>query len=290
MKILVSTDTSCLISKDTFKNLDISVFPLNVLIDEVEYLDGVSIGQEELSVAMKEDKNIKTSTPPLGVVIEYFENLFAKGYDQIIHFTISSKFSSMYSLFKTVSSNFFDDKIVVVDSLGASTAMLSQVLYAYDELNKGTSVEDIYNTIEENKTKCKVYVVPENLNSLRKGGRVSGIAALFGNTLGLKPVIALNNGELLKEGMTRKVRSTLIELFDKFIENNNFEDFDFTIINFDGKEAVLSTLENHITEKIGQNKVMQGVLPINVCAHCGPGTVGLAITRKINGKSIKQFL
>ena len=119
---------------------------------------------------------------------------------------------------------------------------------------------------------------------------MSGIAALFGNTLGLKPVIALNNGELLKEGMTRKVRFTLIELFDKFIENNNFEDFDFTIINFDGKEAVLSTLENHITEKIGQNKVIQGVLPINVCAHCGPGTVGLAITRKINGKSIKQFL
>lgn len=290
MRILVSTDTSCLISKDTFKNLDISVFPLNVLIDEVEYLDTVSISQEELSIAMKEDKLIKTSTPPLGVVVEYFEKLFAKGYDQIIHFTISSKFSSMYSLFKTVSSNFFDDKIVVVDSLGASTAMLSQVLYAYDELNKGTSVEVIYNTIEENKTKCNVYVVPENLNALKKGGRVSGIAALFGNTLGLKPVISLNNGELLKEGMTRKVRSTLIELFEKFIENNNFEDFDFTIINFDGKEAVISTLENHITERIGQNKVIQGVLPINVCAHCGPGTVGLAITRKINGKSIKQFL
>ena len=47
MNILISTDSSCLINKETFKNYNISVFPLNVLIDGIEYLDGVSINQDE---------------------------------------------------------------------------------------------------------------------------------------------------------------------------------------------------------------------------------------------------
>lgn len=290
MKILVSTDTSCVIKKDTFKNLNISVFPLNVLIDEVEYLDGVSITQDELNVAMRVNQSIKTSTPPLGVVVEYFENLFAQGYDKIIHFTISSKFSSMYNLFKTTSTNYFDDKVVVVDAYSVSTAMLSLVLYAYDEVNKGTSIEEIYNNIEIRKHNNRVHFVPENLTALKRGGRISPAIAMIGNTLGLKPVISLVDGGLVKECMTRNVKITLIELLNKFLEENNREDYDFTLINFDAKEAVVSSLIKHIEEKIGEGKVITGLIPINVCAHCGPGTVGLLMTPKINGKSISDFI
>ena len=103
MKVLVSTDTSCLINYDVLKKYEISVFPLNVIIDGEEYLDGVTIKQDQLYEAMRANKIIKTSTPPLGQVIQYFEDLFEKGYDKIIHFTISSKLSSMYNLFANVS-------------------------------------------------------------------------------------------------------------------------------------------------------------------------------------------
>ena len=92
MKIKISADTSCLINSEVLKKNDISEFPLNVIVDEVEYLDGVSINQEQLLNYMNSDAVIKTSTPPPGVIIEYFENLF-KEYDKVIHFTISSKLS-----------------------------------------------------------------------------------------------------------------------------------------------------------------------------------------------------
>ena len=109
MKILVSTDTSCVINYEILKKNNVSIFPLNVIIDGEEYLDGVTINQDSLLKAMKENKEIKTSTPPLGMVIEYFEGLFEQGYDKIIHFTISSKLSSMNDLFKTVSKNSVTD-------------------------------------------------------------------------------------------------------------------------------------------------------------------------------------
>ena len=123
MKILISTDTSCLLNYEVLVKNQISVFPLNVIIDGQEYLDGVTIKQDFLLKEMLDNKTIKTSTPPMGEVIQYFENIFEKGYDYVIHFTISSKLSSMYSLFSQVSKNFFEDKVKVIDSYSVSALM-----------------------------------------------------------------------------------------------------------------------------------------------------------------------
>ena len=126
MKIKVSSDTSCLVTKDVLSKNNISVFPLNVIIDGNEFLDGVTINQEQLKEQMLADKVVKTSTPPLGQVINYFEELFEEGYDRIIHFTISSKLSSMFDLFSNVSKNYFDDKIIVTSTQYYSITALCQ--------------------------------------------------------------------------------------------------------------------------------------------------------------------
>ena len=290
MKTLISTDTSSVLNYEVFKKNGLSVFALNVIIDGEEFLDGITIDQKTLCEAMRSGKSIKTSTPPLGEIIEYFENLFAQGYDQIIHFTISSKLSSMNDLFKNVAANNFPGKLFVVDSYALSTIMLSQVLYASEEVKKNTPVEDILKELEERKKESKVVFVPENLTALRNGGRISPTIALIGNMLGIKPVISLTDGELKKEGTTKQVRKLIIETANLFKEEYPIEDFDYTLVNFDGKPEVLSYVSNGISEIVGQGNLIEGVLPINVCAHCGPGTIGLVVSKKINGKSIKEFL
>ena len=288
MKILVSTDTSCVINYDILKKNNVSIFPLNVIIDGEEYLDGVTINQDSLLKAMKENKEIKTSTPPLGMVIEYFEGLFEQGYDKIIHFTISSKLSSMNDLFKTVSINYFDEKIIVIDSKSLCSLMLSHVLYAVDELNKGTDLDEIVENIEKRKEKNYVSFIPQDLTTLKKGGRISPMIAAIGNTLGLKPVIELVEGELVKENMTTNSKKKLKDTFNSRIEKYPVSDFDYTIVSFDAEEKTVNALIEHIEETQGV-KAINGIIPINVCAHCGPGTVGILATPKINGKSIKDF-
>ena len=288
MKILVSTDTSCVINYEILKKNNVSIFPLNVIIDGKEYLDGVTINQDSLLKAMKENKEIKTSTPPLGMVIEYFEGLFEQGYDKIIHFTISSKLSSMNDLFKTVSKNYFDEKVIVIDSKSLCSLMLSHVLYAVNELNKGTDLDEIVENIEKRKEKNYVSFIPQDLTTLKKGGRISPMIAAIGNTLGLKPVIALVEGELVKENMTTNSKKKLKDIFNSRIEKYPVNDFDYTIVSFDAEEKTVNALIEHIEETQGV-KAINGIIPINVCAHCGPGTVGILATPKINGKSIKDF-
>ncbi len=290
MKTLISTDSSCLLTEDTFKNYEINVFPLNVIIDGEEFLDSVNINQEQLKVAMRSNKKIQTSTPPLGEVIEYFEKLFDKGYEHIIHFTISSKLSSMNQLFNNVAEEHFKGKVTVVDSYGLTATMLSYVFLAYEEASKGTSPEKIKNMIEERKTDNYLAFVPENLTALKNGGRISPAIASIGNLLGIKPLILLKDGALEKESMIKNVRKTFTDKLSKVINEYPLEKYDYSLISFDANDAYVDYIKNYAKELLGDYNLITGNIPINVCAHCGPGTIGLVVSRNINGKSMNEFL
>ena len=290
MKVLISTDTSCLLTKDVLQKNGISVFPLNVIIDGEEFLDSVTIDQETLKEAMLSNKVIKTSTPPLGEVVEYFEKLLNEGYDHIIHFTISSKLSSMFNLFSNVAKDNFEGKVTVIDSYGLSSTMLSNVLYAKDEALKGTSVEDIYATIEERKHDGTILFIPENLTALKNGGRISPAIAAIGNTIGLKPIISLKEGELVKTGMTTVVKKVFVERFEKILETYPVDKYDYSLVEFGAKPVIYESIYNNLVSKIEGANIVKGIIPINVCAHCGPGTIGLLASLKINDKSISEFI
>lgn len=289
-KILISTDSSCLINKDCLKKTKINIFPLNVIIDGEEFLDGVTINQEQLSDAMRSGKKIKTSTPPLGDIVEYFEKLFKKGYEHIIHFTISSKLSSMYQLFCNVAKENFEGKLTIIDAYGVSSTMLSHVFYAYEEVSKGTDIDTIVKNIEKRKKKDYLTFIPENLVALRNGGRISPAVAVIGDVIGIKPVINLLDGELKKECMVRNVKKTIKEKIDKFVLELSPDKYDYTIISFDANEQVLTSILDYTTEKTNVEKAIHGIFPINVSAHCGPGTIGFAVSEKINGKSLREFI
>ena len=289
MKIAISTDTSSTINLELAKKLGIKVFPLNVIINGQEFLDGVSINQDTLETEMRAGKVIKTSTPPPMEVISYFENIFNEGYDHVIHFTISSKLSSMNTLFNNMANEYFAGKITVVDSYSLSMIMLSHVLVAYEEVNKETPIEEIVNIIEERKNRDEICFVPENLTALKNGGRISPAVAALGNMIGLKPVLVLKDGALDKDSMTRNVKKTLGEHIENYALNKPIDAYDYTLVSFNGNEDLVNHLIKDINKHFPEYNVHVMPVAINVCAHCGPGTVGIMVSPKINDKSINYY-
>jgi DegV family protein with EDD domain len=289
MKILISTDTSCVLSYESLKKYNISIFPLNVIVDGEEFLDSVTINQEALKVDMRSNKKIQTSTPPLGEVISYFEKLFSEGYDHVIHFTISSGLSSMSDLFTNVAKQYFEGKVTIIDSLGLSTTMLSQVFTAYEDMMAGKSVEEIVKNVEARKNTSHVVFIPENLTALKNGGRISPTIALIGNIIGIKPVILLKDGALEKSEMTKKIKGTFVDRINALSKEFPTSEFDYSIMHFDGNPHVVQYICDHAKEILGDVDILVGNLSINVCAHCGPGTIGLIVSPKINGKSLYDF-
>ena len=283
-KIIVSCDTTIAMSKSKIDELGLNVIPLNTIADGVEYHDTVDIDAEKLCELMRNGAKISTSTPTIGEIEEYFDRLFEESKaDVIIHFTISSELSSMFSLFTTVSILVAQgDKVKVIDSHSICCFMANQVLYAKQLVEEGLDVDEIIEKVSELKDKESVIFIPESLEYLKRGGRISPAVATIANLIGVLPILTFKDGVVGKQGVTRTVKKAFMSNFEEW--NKNIPSFkeDYVLV-------VLSASDDF--EKINKAKEILDIinpgmeiifrnLSLNVTAHTGPGVIGLGIMKK----------
>ena len=282
-KIIVSCDTTIAMSKSKIDELGLNVIPLNTIADGVEYHDTVDIDAEKLCELMRNGAKISTSTPTIGEIEEYFDRLFEESKaDVIIHFTISSDLSSMFSLFTTVCEERYGDKVKVIDSHSICCFMANQVLYAKQLVEEGLDVNEIIEKVSELKDKESVIFIPESLEYLKRGGRISPAVATIANLIGVLPILTFKDGVVGKQGVTRTVKKAFMSNFEEW--NNNIPSFkeDYVLV-------VLSASDDF--EKINKAKEILDIinpgmeiifrnLSLNVTAHTGPGVIGLGIMKK----------
>ena len=280
MKIAISSDSTCAISQAEAKELGIYILPLNVIVDGQEYHDGITINQDNLNTMMRKGSKIQTSTPTPYEIETYFDKIFNEGYEKIIHFTISSKLSSMYSLFTLTCKEKYGDKIEVIDSLGVCSFMGNLVKRAMRLANEGFECNKIVDEVKTYINKDEIYFVPESLTFLKNGGRVSPTVAIIGNMLGIKPFLKFHDGEIGKQGTVRTYKKAFNEVISIFKNANLDSSIDeFHVIEFDSKESA-DEVEKMVKDAFPGFNVMRTPISINVCAHCGPGTVGLGYCKK----------
>lgn len=282
-KIIVSCDTTIAMSKSKIDELGLNVIPLNTIADGVEYHDTVDIDAEKLCELMRNGAKISTSTPTIGEIEEYFDRLFEESKaDVIIHFTISSDLSSMFSLFTTVCEERYGDKVKVIDSHSICCFMANQVLYAKQLVEEGLDVDEIIEKVSELKDKESVIFIPESLEYLKRGGRISPAVATIANLIGVLPILTFKDGVVGKQGVTRTVKKAFMSNIEEW--NKNIPSFkeDYVLV-------VLSASDDF--EKINKAKEILDIinpgmeiifrnLSLNVTAHTGPGVIGLGIMKK----------
>lgn len=280
MKIAISSDSTCSISQKESKDLGIYILPLNVIIDGEEYHDDVTINQNKLNEMMRNGSRIQTSTPTPYEIETYFDKIFDEGYDKIIHFTISSKLSSMYNLFTLTCKEKYGDKIIVIDSLSVCSFMGNLVKRAKNLSNKNNDLDTIINDINNRINKDEIFFVPESLTFLKNGGRISPAIAAVGNMLGIKPLLKFTDGEIAKQGMVRTYKKAFNEVIDIYKQQSlDKNEYEFHVITFDSTEAG-KEVSKMIGEAFPEFQIVHSPISINVCAHCGPGTVGFGYCKK----------
>ena len=89
--------------------------------------------------------------------------------------------------------------------------------------------------------------------------------------------------------MIKNTKHAITDKFDELIEECPQDKYDYTIVQFDCKASTYDYIYEKINDKL-KDGLITGIIPINVCAHCGPGTIGLVVSPKINNKSIKDFM
>ena len=194
-KIKIVTDSSVTIEPELVKQLDITVVPLSVMIDNVVYSDADLKEEGKFLQLMQASKNLpKTSQPPVGVFAEVFEDLCKDG-SQILAIHMSHALSGTVEAARQGASLSTAD-VTVIDSSFTDQALKFQVVEAAKLAQEGKDMEEILTRIEEVKKHTELYIGVSTLENLVKGGRIGRVTGLLSSLLNIRVVMQMKDHEL----------------------------------------------------------------------------------------------
>ncbi len=280
MSVRIIVDSGCDISIEQAKKWGVEIIPLKTRFGEEEFLDGVTMSHEEFFEKLVEtDVFPQTSQIPPIEYEERFRSVEEAG-DTAVCLTISAKLSGCYQSACAAVSE-YQDCVRVVDSANACIGERILVERAAGLAREGRTAADIAEILEEDKRNIRLVALLDTLEYLKKGGRISATTAFVGAVLSIKPVIAVEDGEVKVLGKARGSKNgsnILTELIEK--EGG---------INFDKPYCLAySGLSDHLLRKYmkDQERLYQGYctmeqLPVSsigsaIGTHVGPGAIAAA--------------
>ena len=278
MSVKIISDSTCDLSKELIEKYDIRVVPLHIVLGEADYLDGKSIGPDELYRWSDENKTTpRTSAPSMPEVVEVFEKCAAEG-GEIVSFSISSQMSATFNVMRMAAQELeMEDRIFVVDSANLSTGVGLLVLEAAVMAKEGKSGKEIAERMEQLKPLVRASFVVDTLTYLYRGGRCSGVAALAGGALKLHPRIVVADGAMKPEKKYRGKMASVILNYAKDMEEQLLSaKKDRVFITHSGcDEEVIESVKAYL-ERL---KIFDEILVTRaggvISSHCGAGTLGV---------------
>ncbi|MDR3186584.1 MAG: DegV family protein [Christensenellaceae bacterium] len=209
----------------------------------------------------------------------YFEPFFKNGED-IFYLSFSAEMSATFKYMdlavEELSKTYPNVKFIRYDSKAISMAAGLQVYAAAKAFNEGKSIDEIIELLNELAPRVNAYIVVDDLQHLKRGGRLSGAQAFIAGILKIKPIVKLVvNGTLaVKEkvpGLNKALLSIATETITKV---KDLDKYPIVVLDADAKNEG-DRLLNMLKEALPNAEIWrQSVGPV-IGAHCGPGTVAI---------------
>lgn len=198
MGFTLSTDTSCDILRSELRSRGIEYRPLVYTIDDVPYFDEFTRDEDYKGFYEKVRAGKMPTTSQINIAEheEFFRSLVQKYEGDIVHITLSGGLSSTYDsackAAENVNSECGCKRVYVVDSLGATVVSRIVVDEAEKYRDEGLNAETAVEKLKEFIAHVHVWFMTTDLMHLKRGGRVSGAAAVIGTALSIKPILVIN--------------------------------------------------------------------------------------------------
>lgn len=281
METVVIIDSCSDLPKNYIEENNVPFLSMTVNFKGKEYKDdfGVSLPYKDFYNEVK--KGEMASTAQINS-FDYSEKFlkYVKDGKSVVCIVFSSALSGSYNSAniarEMVMEEYKDADITVLDSKCASLGEGLLIYYVIELLKNGASKEQLISFVEENKLKINHWFTVDDLNHLKRGGRVSAAAAAIGTLLDIKPVMHVDNeGRLIPvgkvKGRKKSIRALAEELTKRIV---NPEEQVIFISHGDCLEDA-EFLRSMILEKHSVKDVIINEIGPTVGAHSGPGTVAL---------------
>lgn len=279
---VIITDSSADFDDKMVQELGVDVLPLRFTLDEVTYAnwpDGREISFSEFYKRLRQGGSSSTSQVNSSEFTETFRPLLKSGKD-VLYLGFSSGLSGTVNSARIaaqeLAEEFPQQTIKVVDTLSASLGQGLLVWYACRKKKEGASLAEVAQWVEDNRLKLAHWFSVDDLNFLKRGGRLSGTAAFFGTMLNIKPVLHVDNeGHLIAMDKVRGRRQSLIALVDQ-MEKSAINPKDQTVFISHGDcQEDAEFLAQEVKKRFGTKDIGINYVGPVIGSHSGPGTIAL---------------
>ena len=199
MAVRIVTDSTVDIAEQYKKSF--TVVPLTVSFGETVYIDGVTLNKQDFYQKLVSSAELpKTSQATPDAFGKVVRELQEKGEEAVV-ITVSSRLSGTYQSARIAAEDY--PNIRVVDSMNVSIASGVLAEYALRCASDGMGLDELAQHLTQKREEIGLVAMVDTLEYLKKGGRISGAAALAGGVLNIKPVITVKGGEIAILGKAR---------------------------------------------------------------------------------------
>lgn len=291
MKTAVMTDSNSGIKPEEGKELGIFLLPMPVVIDGEVYFEGQDITWEKFYDNLISGKDITSSQPSPGDVLDMWDELLNSGYEQVVYIPMSSGLSASCHA-ATQLAREYDGKIQVVDNHRISVTMKESVLEAKWMADNGLAALEIKEKLEADAYKSSIYIAVDTLEYLKKGGRVTPAAIAVGTVLNIKPVLTIQGEKLDAFAKVRGTKKAEMKMLDAIEEdlNNRFADVDREKLRIGVAGTFLNEEDaNEWCEMVKERfsdfeDICYDPLSFSIGCHVGPNAIGVAVIETSRGK------
>lgn len=280
MKIKVSSDSTCDLTKEFIEQNDIGILPLVVVKDGESFRDGVDITPDVIFAHVNAGGALcSTSAANVNDYMEVFEE-YKKEYDAVIHINIGSGFSSSHQNACLAAEEF--ENVYVVDSMNLSTGHGHIVAEAVKMVKEGMDAKAIYDALNELAPRVEASFVLDRLDYMVKGGRCSAVTALGASLLQLKPCIEVVDGKM---GVCKKYRGSYEKALSNYVKDRLANRDDIVteriyVTHTETPQEIVDKVKELVNEYKQFDSVEETVAGCTVSCHCGPNTLGVLFIRK----------
>lgn len=277
---IIMTDSCCDLPAQMVKDLELTVLPLSFYMEGREYYnhpDNRDIDPGDFYARLRAGAMGTTSAVSTGVFEAAMSRIVEDGMDILcINFSsgLSTTYQSACIAAKDVMEAHPGSKILVVDSLSASLGQGLLLYLAVQEKRKGRTIEEVRDFAEERKHHICHWFTVDDLNHLKRGGRVSAAAALVGTMLQMKPVLHVDDeGHLIPVDKVRGRKASVQAVLDMM--EQLVTDSSLVFISHGDCAPEAEALAKYIQEKFSVETLLINFVGPVIGNHSGPGTLAL---------------
>ena len=275
MTLRIVTDSTCDLPRDAIQALGITVVPLTIVFGDEELLDGIDIQSEQFFRRIERDPHMPTTAQPAPALFtRAYQRLVEEGATEILSIHLAHQLSGTLEAARQGALAVEGARIVHLDSTTVSLGLGIGVMEAAQAARAGVPLDIVRAQAEDRFRRTHIFVTLDTLEYLRRGGRMTRGQEWLGTLLKVKPVLSIQNGEVVPVGRVRTRQRAIEDIIARCADLRPVEHL-FVLHSTTPDEANymrdrLSALDSHAPITVGRVTPVVGV-------HGGPGILGVGV-------------